>query len=303
MSLYKKQGSQIGLFFYLLVFCLTCACGPDPDPAVETPADFETKARKYPIQPGIVDEASGLAASKSMPGFLWTHQDSGAPPALYLISPDGKRIKTFNIPGAQNHDWEDVAMGPGPVQGVNYLYIGDTGNNNSPVTPTNTIYRVPEIVDSTAAFGIADKITFSYPDGLRDAEAVMVDPATRDILIISKESNTTGLYRLAYPQSTNGTIVAEKMGNVPDVAIATSADISPDGSEILVRTYIAVYYWKKKADESIAQTLLKPSVRQFLVELEPQGESVCFDQSAAGFYTLSEKGKSAGVSLNYYKRK
>jgi hypothetical protein len=55
-----------------------------------------------------------------MTGSLWTNQDSGRPNALYLISKDGKSIKEYNVPGTTNRDWEDVAIGPGPANGVTY---------------------------------------------------------------------------------------------------------------------------------------------------------------------------------------
>lgn len=305
MKLHKGLGRQIGIFLFSSFFCLTCACDPDPEPGTGGAADFENTPEKFAINPGIIDEASGLAPSRNMDGFLWTVQDSGNPPSLYLISSDGKTIKEYPVPGVANWDWEDVAIGPGPNNGVNYLYIGETGNNNQPVTATNIVYRIPEIADQNSAFnaGSLEKITYRYPDGPRDAEALMVDPGTKDIFIISKESAETGIYRLPFPQSTGEVMTAEKLGAIPGVSIVTSGDISSDGSEILIRTYLAAYYWKKKDGETIGQTLSRTSDKQLFVALEPQGEAICFDRQANGFYTISEKSNASSVSLNYYKKK
>lgn len=305
MKIYGRLGGQVSLILSSLVFCITCSCDPDPEPGNGNSDQFETIPESFPVTPGIIDEASGLAASGTMNGYLWTNQDSGQPNALYLVGRDGKTIRQYNVPGSTNHDWEEVAVGPGPDNGVSYVYIGDIGNNNAPATPTNTIYRIPEITGTGMAFNQSSlqKITFSYPDGPRDAEALVVDPLTKDIFVISKEGSNTGIYRLPYPQSVAETIVAEKVGNVPGVTLATAGSISKDGGEIVIRTYLAVYYWKRASGQTVGQTLTRSSDKLLTVALEPQGESICFDNEGTGFYTLSEKGNASSVTLNYYKRK
>lgn len=305
MKIYDRVAGRVGLVLSSLVFCVTCSCNdPEPAPGGNGLSDqFETAPEQFPIANGIIDEASGLAASAALPGYLWTIQDSGQPNALYLISKDGKTIKEYNVPGTNNHDWEEVTVGPGPDNGVSYAYIADIGNNNQPVTTTNTIYRIPEITGTDGSFSqnALQKITFSYPDGPHDAEALIVDPVTKDIFVLSKEN--TKIYRLAFPQSTDGVSVAEKVGSVPGVALTTAGSVSKDGSEILVRTYFAVYYWKRSNGETVAQTLARSANKTLTVIPESQGEAICFEHEGKGFYTLSEKGNAASVSLNFYKRK
>lgn len=307
MKIYDSVAGRVGLLLSSLVFCVTCSCNdPEPAPGGNGLSDqFETAPEQFPIATGIIDEASGLAASVNLPGYLWTIQDSGQPNSLYLISRDGKSIKQYNVPGSNNHDWEEVAVGPGPDNGVSYAYIADIGNNNQPVATTNTIYRIPEISAIEGAFSqnALQKITFSYPDGPRDAEALIVDPVTKDIFVLSKEMQGTNIYRLAFPQSTTDVSVAEKVGTVPGVTFATAASISKDGAEIVVRTYLGVYYWKRSNGETVAQALVKSANKTLTVALEPQGEAICFESEGKGFYTLSEKKDAASVSLNFYKRK
>jgi hypothetical protein len=303
MNLNKVGNLVCGyLFFSILLFL--GSCDPDPDPVIVAEVTFETNPQSNAVTPGIIDEASGLVASASMPGYLWTMQDSGQPNSLYLMSQDGKNIKEFKIPGSINRDWEEVALGPGPDGNANYIYIGDIGNNNSPTVNENVIYRIPEIKAINGSFNDSNlaKITFSYPDGPRDAEAMIVDPMTKDIFIISKEMEQAVVYRLAYPQSLTSTIIGEKMGTIPNVAFTTGASISVDGSEILVRNYFSAFYWSRKAGETVGQVLLR-APKPLAIAVEPQGEAVCFDRDAKGFYTLSEKGTSSGVSLHYYKKK
>jgi hypothetical protein len=306
MKIYDSVSGRVGSILSLLVFCISCSCS-DPEPAPDNGQSdqFETAPEQSPIATGVIDEVSGLAASATMAGYLWTIQDSGQPNSLYLVSKDGKTIKEYNVPGSVNHDWEEVAVGPGPDNGVSYAYIADIGNNNSPVTATNIIYRIPEITSADGSFSqnALQKITFSYPDGPRDAEALIVDPVTKDIFVLSKEMQTTNIYRLPFPQSVSETTVAEKVGTVPGVVVATAGSISKDGSEIVVRTYLGVYYWKRNNGETVGQTLTKSASKTLTVALEPQGEAICFENEGKGFYTLSEKGNAGSVSLNFYKRK
>lgn len=306
MKLYKIGFNRVRSLVFVLMPCFFLACGGNEvDPQTGRSTNFETVPQLYPITPGIVDEASGLANSWTMNGYLWTLQDSGNPASLYLVSTDGKNIKEFNIPGATNHDWEDLASGPGPVDGTNYMYIAEIGNNNPPMTETNIIYRIPEVSDINGAFDGTklEKITFSYPDGPRDAETILLDPKTKDIFVVSKELTQAGIYRLPYPQSTSSTITAEKIGTIPSVVFTTGGSVSYDGEEILIRNYLSVFYWQRKSGETIGQTLLNAPSKSFLIAAEPQGEGISFDREAKGYYTLGELGQATSVSLSYYTRK
>ena len=87
-----------------------------------------------------------------------------------------------------------------------------------------------------------DRINFRYPHGPRDAEAMFVDPKRKIFIMISKREEKVHLYGLPYPQSTNDLITATDFGELPSFGgglanYVTGAAISPDGNEILVRTY------------------------------------------------------------------
>ena len=47
------------------------------------------------IKDSRITESSGLAASLLHPGVLWTHNDSGNPPRIYAIDPDGSLVDDF----------------------------------------------------------------------------------------------------------------------------------------------------------------------------------------------------------------
>jgi len=80
------------------------------------------------------------------------------------------------------------------------------------------------------------------------------------------------------------------------------AAISPNGKEILVKTYTNLFYYSRKNNEDISETLKKEYSKIGYI-MEPQGEAVAFANNNSGFFTLSEKGFSNAVSLYFYPRK
>jgi hypothetical protein len=252
-------------------------------------------------------EISGVAASRINPGILYIHNDSGNPNQVYLTDGTGATKGTLTLPVA-NRDWEDIAVGPGPIAGQSYIYLGDIGDNNSQYKSV-FVYRFPEPDLTNKAIPYitnivqVDTIELKYPNGPRNAETLMVDPLTKDIYIASKSSNSSQIFVARYPQSIKSVTVM-----TPVVQLffnkATGGDISPDGSEILLRSNQLIWYWKLPSGMSISEGLTtQPDVAPYF-DNEPQGEGICFAADDSGYYTDTEikgyVGKSATIS--FYKR-
>lgn len=286
------------VFLSLFVVGLLGGCG---EKIVTIPGsiDFAPVPSRAPITPGLIDEASGLADSRSMDGHVWVNEDSGTPAQLNLLSHGGKLAGRLALPGITNRDWEDMAAGPGPQPGVTYLYLADIGDNLAR-NDQNVIYRLVEPKSLTETVGSIDRIAFQYGDGPRDAETLLLDPLTRDLWIVSKENSTTRLYQLPYPQSMVTVNTAVFRGELP-LTLVTSGSISTDGKEILLKTYLGVYYWPRFTGQTVVEALVGKQSYSLTYQLEPQGEGICFDKAGNGFFTLSERGNAASVTLNYYK--
>ena len=157
-------------------------------------------------------EVSGVAASRINPGILYIHQDSGDPNQVYLTDGNGADKGTLTLTLVSNRDWEDIAVGPGPVAGKSYVYVGDIGDNDTKYSSV-FIYRFeePDLTGKTLPFVLdipnVDVIELKYPDGSNNAETLMVDPLTKDIYIASKQSNLSKIYVAHYPQSTTSVTV------------------------------------------------------------------------------------------------
>jgi hypothetical protein len=284
-------------FLPALLFLVTASC---EKPLISGAAQiFSPTAEKYNVQPVLIDEVSGIVESRTIEGHLWVEEDGGNSSQINLISSDGKLVKRIELP-FPDRDWEDLGIGPGPESGVSYLYMADIGDNDAKYNECY-IYRFIEPKNENESVIRADKITFQYPDGARDAETILVDPVTKDILIVSKRETKVHLYKLPYPQSVTEIIKATYLGELPIYA-ATGGSISFDGSEILIRTYLDANYWHRSAGQNLDDLLLHTAPTRLAIEEEPQGEAVAFSNPGSGFYTISEKASAKSVSLNFYKR-
>jgi len=276
------------------------------------------KARKNlgQIESSTINEASGLVASRITEGVLWTHNDSGGEPEVYAISNEGYILASFRLNGIQhpasknaniiNRDWEDIAIGPGPKDETDYIYVGDIGDNSA-IYGTYFIYRIEEPyveVDQDSSHitsNTVETIAYKYEDGARDAETMFVDPNSGDIYIVSKREDSVGVYVLEYPHSTTEVLTAQKVATLPFTS-AVGGDISPEGDEIIIKNYLQIFYWTVGEDESIASALKRtPAILPYTPE--PQGEAVCFDPENLGYYTLSEEPlPTLQSSLFFYER-
>jgi hypothetical protein len=284
---------------YILFFVIASlpACNHNTNGNV---AGFTSTPQEFTVNAPTLNEASGIADSKANPGYLWVEQDSGNPPAIELLRHDGVYLKSIYLANIVNRDWEDMALSVGPKPDKQYLYIAETGDNLM-VHPDYAIYRLLEPAAATDTVWQIDKIAFFYPDGSHNAEAILIDPDTKDIFIITKNELKSKIFRLSYPYSTTVMNKAEEVGSL-GFNFAVSAAISPSGKEIVVKTYDAIYHYPRSTGETILKVLSKTPVN-LPYTAEPQGEAIVFANSDSGYYTLSEKALASSVKLYFYKRK
>lgn len=285
---------------YLLLLGFTGLLACQRARSNETATGFETTPQEYTLSNPKLNEVSGIADSKANPGYCWVQQDSGNPPAIELLKHDGSYGKVIRLAHVVNRDWEDVVLSTGPKPVTQYLYIAETGDNLL-VYPDYAIYRFEEPLASTDTVPHVDRIAFFYPDGSHNAEAILVDPESKDIYIITKTEIRSKVFRLKYPYSTTQMNRVEEVGTL-GFNYAVSAAIAPGGKEIVVKTYDAIYYYLRAAGESIEQAFRKEPVKLPYIR-EPQGEAIVFANNDSGYFTLSEKALASSVKLYFYKRK
>ncbi|MGB3850630.1 MAG: hypothetical protein WA958_11730 [Tunicatimonas sp.] len=297
----------------LSALCLSLsACGQStvaPSASTDSSAAFGAAIDRGKLGGTEITEASGLVASRQNPGALWTHNDSGGDPKVYLIDDRGATQSALLLLGARNRDWEDIAVGPGPEDEETYLYVGDIGDNNARHN-VKTVYRFIEPVVSKTGLDTVRKIDvlrFVYPDGPRDAETLLVDPLTKDLYVLSKRDRFVHVYRAAFPQNTETIDTLELLGQLPRPQVGileqlVGGDISPDGMEVLLKSYVQMFYWQRGDNSQTLFELLQTNPQVLPYQPEPQGEAVSFAADGSGYYTLSEEQSNIEPRLYFYPR-
>jgi hypothetical protein len=290
---------------YLLIAISLSSCnwfGKTTTPNTIIP-DFETSPTSYLLPLSIANEASGICDSKSMAGNVWVQEDGDNPNLLHQFSYTGEYKGNIQMP-FPNRDWEDIALGQGPESGKNYIYLAEIGDNAAAYDNKYYIYRFLEPKSLQEEVKNYDRIAFQYPDGSRDAECILLDPATKDIYIVTKREFNVRVYQLPYPQSVTEIQTAKFIEAIPYLII-TSGGISSDGKEIVLRNYDALYYWYRKENESIATALSRNRDKLLPYLKEPQGEGFCFDKDNKGYFTNSERpdGQTTPTYLYYFGKK
>ncbi len=142
-------------------------------------------------------EASGIAASRTSPGILWSHNDSRGSATLYAVATTGEDLGGHDVPSAFALDWEDISAGPGPDGGGAFLYVGDIGDNFGIRDGLATVYRVPDTDPTLLAGSFPESLalTYRYPDGSHNAEALFIDPIEPALYLITKDPDQAFVYK------------------------------------------------------------------------------------------------------------
>ena len=259
---------------------------------------FSAAARAGLVTNPDIVEASGLAASRRNANVLWLHNDKGDTSRVFAISTTGASLATFVLGGAEASDGEDIAVGPGPIAGAGYLYVGDIGDNSA-TSDTIEVYRVaePEVIPSSAEVTLSgvDRLEFRYPGGQgENAETLLVDPTNGNLYVVTKsDTGEARIYRASPPfvpldRTTMTLVTTLQFGSAPLLGdpSATGGDISPDGSLIAIRSYDAAYAWRRPAGTTVEEALATTPCA-LPIRAESQGEAFAFFSDGTGYFTLS----------------
>ena len=304
----------------VIVLCWVCFLGWPVAGQAANP-QFNPGVQVGTLDPGHLFELSGISVSHSTAGRIFGHNDSPEDPndpvenLFWEFTPGGTVRQGYRLVGALNKDWEDMSLGPGPVAGTDYLYFGDIGDNYLARTAV-VIYRVaeptppdPNQAPSITLINDYDTINLQYPGGARDADTLMMDPVNGDLYIVSREANSK-VYRAAAAQLVNGaTVTMEMKASLPSswyssttAGRPTAGNISPDGSEILIRSYTKASLWTRPPGTNLWDVFANEGVSVPIVATEPHGEAIDFDKDGIGYYTISELQGTASQPIYYYSR-
>jgi hypothetical protein len=287
---------------------------PAPAPPAPAPSrapgaiclEFGPPRQVGAIQERKLFELSGLAASRAHPGILYAHGDSGSKARLFAIDTEGTVRADYRLPGIERTDWEDIAVGPGPGGGPS-VFVGDIGDNGArkndrPARAEIQIVRFAEPalpdpgVEEKQIISEAAVLRFQYPDHAHDAETLMLDPLTGDLLIVTKDgSGRSSVFRAAgAAASAPGEVVI--LERVADLSLgspgtpsarATAGDISPTGDRVLLRTYGSILLWPRPPGRSLAD-VFATAPRHLIQPAQAKGEAIAFTADGRSWFAAGE---------------
>ncbi|MBK6445078.1 MAG: T9SS type A sorting domain-containing protein [Bacteroidetes bacterium] len=167
---------------------------------------------------------------------FWTHNDGYGDNNLYKVSNTGALSRTVNVIGAVNSDWEDLTHDYSRT----YMFIGDFGNNACDRTNLH-IYRTPYPSTVSGTTVTAEAINFTYPDQHQfpspwmnfDVEG-FVHHNSHLFLFTKADGDAIGYTKMYMLPDVPGTYVATLVDSFYTNDRTTSADISPDGTTLIL---------------------------------------------------------------------
>jgi len=258
--------------FVLLLFLIDCSMMRE-----ENFAQLHSR-----FSSGEITESSELLKSRQFEDVFWTHNDRGDRARIFAITSEGELIREVKISGAQNVDWEDMA-----IDDAGHLYIGDIGNDRGK-NKDLTIYMLkePNPFESEEA-AVIKRIHFSFPDLPRfhktkkekvDCEALFWANGNLYCMTKYRHDGFTKLYRFD-SIDTNTHQVLTKIAEFQIDGAVTSSDVSIDGNKLLVLCYEFIYLFEKPAD---SDNYLAGKFKRIPITAG-KSEGICFADSEVFF--------------------
>ena len=235
------------------------------------PLDAELSALRL-AGPARMEELSGLAVSRTYPGIVWGHGDSGQPPVLWALDlergelafppylakkfDDGASWPGLTLEGASNIDWEDLTTLNG------WLYLGEFGNNGNARRDLG-LWALPEPNPrATERQRPAFFLPFHYPEQQRfpaeawvfDAEALFADPERNALYLITKHRKAgdvrrfipgAKLYRIPLDGAGRASTALTLVDQHEEMTAVTAAELSPSGAWLAVLTYRTLWLFPR----------------------------------------------------------
>lgn len=301
-----KTGRNTALLLaYLYAFCRPAFGQHTPDSiraaaftwqqvALSARVLADSVPRIQPLENKTLMESSGLASSLLHNGVLYTHEDSKCANVVYMIGVDGSGKGTLELTAQLNRDWEDIAVSRLGTNGRPYIFLADIGDNGQRY-PYARLYRFPEPVSLAGTQRIRpDSLLFNYPGKPVNAETLLVDPTDGGIYVVSKEKDGAILYHIDWPAHHLDTVLAKPLLRMPFIKI-TGGDISPDGTQIVLRTKQDIIYWRREEGQSLVDAMAMLPER-LAHRPEHQSEGITFLPDGSGIVTSTEVSKKSGIS-------
>ncbi|MGY6499625.1 MAG: hypothetical protein ACXIVQ_01805 [Acidimicrobiales bacterium] len=266
--------------------------GDDHDPA--QPCPVHAVERSFASVADVeLAEISGAVVGRHSPDILWVHQDSGHPAVLTALDrDDGSTVGTWRIEGPDPTDWEDIALATDPG-GEPWLFVGDIGDNRGIRDHVEVVrVREPRRADTGGVLSGAERMQLVSPLDPTDAEALLVDQRSGDIVVVTKSISGAAHVLVApggawAPDGARLDMIHAGTIERGFTQAVLAGDVAADGSVIVLRTPTTVLWWERDAGASVAETILETDPCRSPSVFDPLGEAVALTPEG-GYILLGE---------------
>lgn len=231
--------------FLIVVRSLFCDCNIEPHKS-----GFDKNSREYKISrvgkiPKSLRESSGIIPVEEEDAY-YIHNDSGGDNKLFKINREGELLDEVEIANSSNIDWEDIAQ-----DDKGNIYIGDFGNNANKRNDLR-IYKVDKNFQKTdtISFSYADQQEFPPPKKERNFDSEGFFWLDGELNIISKNWGKKCVKRYVVPDK-KGNYELEPVEEFYLNGMITGADLSPDGSKMVLLSYGKLYLFDIKSNQPL----------------------------------------------------
>jgi hypothetical protein len=240
-------------------------------------------------------ELSGLAATDTGYVAINDSNDAGAE-RIFRLDNQCKVTSSLSYAPGDARDPEDVAVAPDGT-----IWVADIGDNDA----KRTTVGLWKVVNGRSP--VLHRLT--YPDGARDAEAILLGSDGVPIIISKEAGRPAGVYvptAALVANSQNG-VPLRRAGEIklpssttpnplglPGRLVITGGAVAPDGKRVTLRTYADALEWDVP-DGDVIKAITTGKPRMTPLPNEPQGEAITYSRDGKTFVTVSDlpQGRTA----------
>jgi hypothetical protein len=239
---------------------------------------------------------AGLSGMADTPQGLMMITDNR--PQIFRLSKNCKPRVHLTLPeSSPTIDVEDLAA---TADGT--LWIADTGGNRVPRSEVALLRWVPGEPEPST-------YTLKYPEGERDAEALLVDMRESPAIVTKEPAGDSAVLvpRGRVDPGRSGDLV--QIGSLsvgswpgsdpaaPGSLLITGGAVAPSGVHVALRTYTHAYEWDAPDGDVVNAIVSRPPDRDVKLPPSTQGESITYSRDGRSLLVGSEQTPSTVDSI------
>ena len=229
----------------------------------------------FSFQDSTIDESSGLVDAGP---HVLTVNDSGDDPVVYVVDRASGETVGRTTYADEVVDVEAMAAGPDGT-----LWVGDVGDN--PASRSSiAVYAMPMPRPGDVTVD-ARRYVLVYQGGPRDAEALLVNPRTGRLYVVSKSVFGGKVFEAPQQLSTERANVLRPVGD--SGGLVTDGAFFPDGRFVALRSYSNLTVLTADGWRTVQGMPLPDQNQGEGLAMTPSGRSVLISTEGAGSEVLA----------------